>query len=414
MTRPKVSEVFTPRSADVNPAMYVRRPEHERDLKRSVEGSLHTLICGESGSGKSWLYRHVATSENWCVFYANAGNAARSKSVTEAIALALFPDGSQENIELTQKVSAKAEALVISGSTEAQRKYEIRNGELLLRAFKSARAHARTRTAVLVIDNLEAIFGKSDLMEELGNIILLLDDPDYAKHKVKILVVGIPTEVVEYFHQIENLEAVSNRLQEIPAVRSLVSIQITELVRRGFIEQLKVELSPFDLKEITSHLEDVTLGIAQRVHEYCESLGHRIEDNGWKFNPKLFSTADGKYLLGCLRKSYAVVEAWMNERRTTAGRRNQVLFALSKMQQQTFDAQLVEQMVRTEFPISTAATTLAVGQILAELAGGEHPLLRRNSKGASYRFADPRLLMCLRIVLIKNEQQRVVMRPFRR
>jgi hypothetical protein len=54
--KPKINQVFTPRKAIVNPAMYIPRPQLEKELKRAIEGSLHSILTGESGSGKSWLH----------------------------------------------------------------------------------------------------------------------------------------------------------------------------------------------------------------------------------------------------------------------------------------------------------------------------------------------------------------------
>jgi type IV secretory pathway VirB4 component len=50
------NEVFTPRKSDVNSEMYVARPIHEKSLSRALKRDSHTLIFGESGNGKSWLY----------------------------------------------------------------------------------------------------------------------------------------------------------------------------------------------------------------------------------------------------------------------------------------------------------------------------------------------------------------------
>ena len=46
------NEVFTPRNPQVNESMYVERPDLEKALRSGVNGSLHVLIHGESGSGK--------------------------------------------------------------------------------------------------------------------------------------------------------------------------------------------------------------------------------------------------------------------------------------------------------------------------------------------------------------------------
>ena len=63
--RPPITDAFTPRGAEVNPEMYVHWPIHEKSLKRSVLGSVHTIVLGESGSGKSWLFKKVAADEGW-------------------------------------------------------------------------------------------------------------------------------------------------------------------------------------------------------------------------------------------------------------------------------------------------------------------------------------------------------------
>jgi len=42
-------------------------------------------------------------------------------------------------------------------------------------------------------------------MDELADIIILLDDTRFAKLKVKILIVGTPTGVLDYFSKTKNL-----------------------------------------------------------------------------------------------------------------------------------------------------------------------------------------------------------------
>lgn len=57
-------EVFTPRSAEVNPAMYVDRPEYQQELRRAIRSGYSVIIYGESGCGKSWLYKKVFEDES--------------------------------------------------------------------------------------------------------------------------------------------------------------------------------------------------------------------------------------------------------------------------------------------------------------------------------------------------------------
>jgi ABC-type lipoprotein export system ATPase subunit len=61
--RPEIDEVFKPRNHEVNDRIYVHRPDLEKSLELGLSGSLHTVIYGESGSGKSWLYKKYSNRE---------------------------------------------------------------------------------------------------------------------------------------------------------------------------------------------------------------------------------------------------------------------------------------------------------------------------------------------------------------
>lgn len=407
-TRPKITDVFTPRRADVNPKMYVTRPSHEKSLKRSVEGSLHTIISGESGNGKSWLYKKVALDQNWHVFPGNFSNAARLGSLTVEIHNAIVPRGSKELIAHEEKINAELSALLAKGGADAKRTYSIKTNELLEKSFELGRKEAGNRTAVLVLDNLEAIFSRKELMAELGNILLLLDDERYAKHKLKILIVGIPANIVEYYQSIENLEPVGNRVEELFHIQSLTEDQVKSFLIKGFQEQLKVKLSDTLLIKWSKHIHSATLGIAQRLHEYCERLAYIIEDNEWEIPSDALDNADWEFSASSLYKAYSVIDKCMNERETRTGRRNQVLYALGCINQTSFDYSLVEKVVRQNFPNSTKGVTLGVSQILSDLSKNEMHLLRKTAKGNAYRFSDPKYLMCIRLMLVVNKEKETV------
>ena len=406
--RPKISEVFTPRRAEVNPAIYIHRTRHEKSLRRSVEGSLHTIISGESGSGKSWLFKKVAADENWAIFTGNFANAARINSISTEIFNALVPAGTREWVEITESLEAKLKAFVAEGGGKSDRKYAVKTTEVIEAAFSAGREQAGKRTAVLVLDNLEAVFRTPHLMDELGNIILLLDDARYAQHAIKLVLVGVPANIIDYYQQIANLEPVGNRIEEIPHVRSLSEAQVSELVRKGFNDLLLAKIPRATLESWNTHIHTATLGVAQRVHEYCEKLAYVLEDNNWVIPNNALNPADLAFMRSSIYQAYAVIDKCMNERETRAGRRNQVLFSLGKLTSPEFDAGDVEKRVRREFPISTSGVTLGVSQILSELSSQERPLLSRTPKGNTYRFSDPKYLMCLRLMLQKSSRDETV------
>ena len=152
-------------------------------------------------------------------------------------------------------------------------------------------------------------------MKELGNLILLLDDEHYSEYKVKILIVGVPGEIRDYFRKIPHEQTVANRLQEIPEVSRLDNAQVNTLVTRGFIEQLKADVDPKDVFKLVSHIAWVTDGIPQRIHEYCEQLAYIAEKSDFKLSPSMLDNADWEWLHLGLANAFITVKTWVDQLR---------------------------------------------------------------------------------------------------
>lgn len=313
MKRPKIQEVFTPRNSEINEKVYVKRASLEKAIKRTLEGSLHGLIYGESGSGKSWLYKKIVQDTNVHCVIANCANASRLGSLTQEIVQAIIPVGSAKLESYSEKKEAEVNVAIAKGSLNHTNNYRIEDGETLARAFEKMREQANNKLSLLVLDNLEAIFSDDSLMSELGNIITLLDDNRYAKYKIKMLIVGVPSGVKEYFSKIKNLPTIANRIQEIPEIAPLSKEQVNELSKKGFIESLKIQVDPTIFAEFQNHIYNVTLGIAQRVQEYCEQLAYKIEDNNWVATLRQLDEADDAWLGLGFQSSWIAIESMMNK-----------------------------------------------------------------------------------------------------
>lgn len=403
LKRPEVSEVFTPRAQTPNLKTYIARPDLERRLSRSIKGSLHTLIHGESGSGKTWLYKKVLRDLNTHVVVANCAQASLGNSILDEIDRAIFPNGKTTLTGYTEKKTAEVNAAVAKGSLDHNNTFQITEGDPLQAAYAQLRKDAGHKAAILVFDNLEAIFSDPKLMRELANIILLLDDSRYAKYEIKFLLVGVPRDIATYFSKLENLSSVGNRIEELPEVDCLSATQVSELAHKGLVKELKIKLEEKTEQEFSKHIFDVTLGIPQRVQEYCEKLAYAIEDSNWNATAENLEKADKEWLESGLKQAYQTVEGLMNEKETKAGRRNQTLYTLTRITKSSFSTGEVEELLRLEFPNSTKDVKLAVGQILSELATKENTVIKRTAKGNGFQFTDPRYLMCMRLMLKKDE-----------
>lgn len=404
--RHSVNEVFTPRRNDVNREIYVDRNELEKELGRSLTGSLHTVVFGESGSGKSWLYKKVLADMHAQIATANCANALRFKSLTAEISQVVTQEDPKRLAEMAEEMNAGVKAVFAEGGLKSTRKYEFAEGDPLLDCFRILRQKAGHNIAVLVIDNLEMIFSSSDLMQELAAIITLLDDTRYAEYNVKLLIVGVPSGVKDYLAKSHT--SVGNRISEVSEVSSLSEDEVATLVEKGFVTLLKANIDQAILKTWQNHVYQVTMGFAQPVQEYCEQLGYILEDANWTASIDQLETADTAWLKKGLSQASGVIVPLMNERETKVGRRNQVLYTLGRINKRVFHANEIESILREEFPTSTVDVTLAVGQILSELTGGENPIIKRSAKGPSYEFRDARYAMALRVLLNKDALKEIV------
>ena len=396
-----IPEVFTPRSSEVNLKTYVPRLDLERALLRSIQGSMHSLLFGESGNGKSWMYKKVL-EQNY-IFYrvANCANASRLKSITGEIVGALIQTGTPQRTGYSENKEAAIKAIIAEGKLVHQDQYKLQLDEPLEQAFSEFRKKIGDGRAVIVLDNLESIFGNEDRMSELADIIILLDDQRYARYNLKFLVVGVPNGVLEYFAKTKNLDSVANRLEELPKVDGLTPAMVTTLVRTGFNTLLRLNLEVAAIDQIAHHVHHVTMGVAQRVQEYCEKLAYQIEDNRNIYAEELLRKADSDWLRLGMRQGYTVVESHLNSKKTTIARRNQVIYCIGKFKKHQIDSGAVTDILREEFPETVSQTNMGIGSILADLATGESPLLKKNPKTNEFRVVDPRYIMCIRVMLWK-------------
>lgn len=406
-TQLKPEQVFTPRSAEVNSEMYVPRPTLEKALKLALRGNLHIIIHGESGTGKSWLYKNTFRDAGVQFLVANLANASRLGSIAAELKNLIDREGNAVKTGYEEEKSAEVSALVAKGELSHTGQYDIGQMEPFEAALRFLRNKAGGHAAVLVFDNLEAAFTEP-LLKELADLVILCDDERYSKYAIKILIVGVPSGIKEYFYKTPHHSTVANRLTELPEVARMEGGECDALVKRGLVEKLQYKVP--EIEKIVRHVSWITDRIPQMVHEYCLELAFLGEETR-SVSLEQVSTADAAWLSKSQYFAYSVIESHMNERDTKAGRRNQTLFALSLCDGEEFRAPEIEGFVRTEFPTSTDETALNIIQMMSQLSSGERPIIRRSPKGDAFAFADPRYRMVLRTMLTKTEGEKVERLP---
>lgn len=408
--RHKVSEVFTPRRTEVNRELYIDRPDLEAALRRAFDGTKHVVVHGESGSGKSWLFKKVLSDLNAHYVIASAANALRYGSLTLAISRAVNPPQQRQLVGMEESKEAEIKVPVAGAAMGSTRQYVVDPGDPLAAAFAQLRNDAGNKLAVLVLDNLEFIVSNDELMQELASIITVLDDEAFREFNVKILMVGVPSVIRDYFHKTPARQSVTNRLTEVPEVSSLTSDQVEALVEKGFLDLLKVKIADQDLRRWKYHINEVTLGYAQAVQEYCEKLAYIVEEAGYQGDSEQLQRADAEWLTDGINSAQVSVAERMNERETRVGRRNQVLYVLGRLPLRRFGVAEIEAIVRDEFRESSEGKTLAIGQILTELATEPNAIIKQAAGGGGYEFRDARTAMALRVMLRRADDRDKVLR----
>ncbi|WP_281557372.1 AAA family ATPase [Thalassomonas sp. RHCl1] len=405
--RKSINDVFTPRSSDVNKNMYIVRESLEKELIRSIRGSMHSFLFGESGNGKSWLYKRVFSEHEIDYVVANCASASIKKSIVDEIYSVCVKNGSVQKSSYSETKKAGIKAV---GTAELahQGNYEIKQEDKLIESFKSLSSNTNSKPVVIVFDNVETIFKNEDLMSELCDIIILLDDSRYSQYNVKFLIVGVPNQVLEYFSSAKNPASVGNRIEEISRVAGLFPGQVQTFSEKGFQDLLRVNIGDTQLKRLAQHIFDITLGVPQRLHEYCEGLSYLIEDNRWEYKPSMLDLADQNWLKKGLRENYSVLEKHLNADETVSGRRNQVIYALGKISNHQVNTTIVGEQIAKEFPNNAPESNSGIGQVLSHLAKGEKPVLKKVAHSKSYTLTDPRYLMCIRIMLHKDDETEIV------
>lgn len=411
MSRPKPEQVFTPRSAAVNPAMYVPRQYLEDALVSALRGKLHIVIHGESGTGKSWLFKKVLADEKAAYVVANLANASRLGSIANELQNLVDRGGNAVKTGYEEEKSASAKAVVAEGKLSHKGQFAVGQMEPFEACLNMLRSKAGRQPAALVLDNLEAAF-TDPLLKELADLLILCDDERYAEYNIHVVIVGVPAGIKEYYYKTPHHHTVANRLYELPEVSRLTEEEARRLLHTGLVEQLGHTLTNED--QVINRVMYVTDCVPQMLHEYGLELALLAEANDRTISPEIVAQADSAWMFKALQHAYAVIESHMNERETRAGRRNQTLYALGTVDGEHFRPPDVETIIRNAFPTSTRDTTLNVPQMVAQLASGERPVVKRSPKGDAYSFVDPRYRMVLRAMLVLTEDERVAKRPMSR
>lgn len=360
---------------------------------------------GESGCGKSWLYKKVLSDLDMKWELVDLALVANKHSISKEIESILSRRGPVTKTGFTEKVTAEGNLAVVKGSVDHTDNFVITDLDPLERLLKGMAQSSHKKRSCLVFDNLETIFQDESLMNELGNMIVLLDNPNYAQYNVTFLIVGVPDGLIKYFSSVNNLSTIANRLSEMTEIAKLSSAQVRDFVYKGFRTQLQVDFPDEPLFETYARrINWATGGIPQRLHEYCAELSYLVEDNAWQVEESFLDKTDEIWLASYLTSKYVAIDKLMNSRRTQVQRRNQVLYSLGTLDQRTFTVTDVEEALKVHFP--NDANVAQLSNVVSQTLKFLNPIVTK-TLGNSWTFTDPLYHSCIRVMLRKTPEGKV-------
>lgn len=391
-------KVFTPRAADVNPRLYIPRPELEEELVDGLKESQHLVIFGESGNGKSWLYKSVFSKQKVYFEVVNLVQASRLGGLNEAFKDKLSSKGLLEQSEYEVASSGGFKPAGIGADISGKWKYVLSKKEPFERLLASIREEAGGKRAALVFDNFEQIVGYDDICKQVSNCIVLLDDQVYSQYNVKIVIVGTPSGIDEHLSKSGNVQTISTRLKEIPEVERMTRGEAKSLMKLGLEDILKLKIvGNSDI------FYDRMLNITDRIALELQELGLRIAKEALKkdkkIDQKVMARAVSKWANNSIKANCAMVMTRMNSRDTKAARRNQCIYACGAIEADSFTYKDIEAKIRELFPETTKGVSLNVSGELSKLARDENPLLKRLPTDDAYRLSSPKVRMAIRTLL---------------
>jgi hypothetical protein len=360
-------------------------------------------LFGDSGSGKTWLYKH-AFSKKGIEFLTVDLAKAKTDGLDYALASAL-PQPRWKTIKRSADVRGSWAILdfgLKGGVKSEQEPVEVSPFDAILEYVSTTQ-----NTSFLVFDNLEQVSGDRKILEEILSLVIQLDNSESGGSVLRFLFVGVVSDMTEIVAAHDFSGTIGNRLYELPEVDRFSEVEAEALLRRGFEDKLKVTNdSELDYYREISYLTDRN---AQQLHALSFEIACACRSSGYHLTQDWFSKGVERWERSSLNLHAAQVASRMNKRDTRIQRRNQVLFAMALSDKSEFKVSDIDNDVRRLFPDdSMDKRQLGIDSIVKQLSSGYGNILRPIADGQAYRFSHPKMRPAIRMKLshLKSESSR--------
>lgn len=355
-----IEDVFLPRGDFNTRNIYISRRRYEEELKNCLQVRTNIFVSGESGTGKTWLYEIFFNKEAINFVTINLAEVSMYDSLFYLL---------EKNI--LENISGK------------------RKDEILESCYEKITKN-NSKPSYIVFDNLEHL-ADDILKRELISLLHNLDNSSYSKYNVRIMLVGIPNSLKDFFANMNILfEPIANRIREVPKLNGFEKSELLNFLEKTLIGKLLLNLTKTNLEEISTYIASVTDLIPLRVQQYLLYLSKEIFDNNKVFSKELFSKASKKWIQSHYSELEIIFDEYFLPLTGKIQKRIQLIFLLGKISKDSlFTNKQLSDMYSKHFP-NSVKSSINISQILAALMKGNQPLIIKMSKD-KYRLRDSRM-----------------------
>ncbi|WP_273502030.1 AAA family ATPase [Paracoccus sphaerophysae] len=384
--------------------MYVDRVEHQRELRRAIRSGYNVIIYGDSGCGKSWLYKKVFSDEN--IFYVTLDlNNCKSDDDIDLLALEII-EASSDWVEVERSHAGEAGIMPSGVGLKGNKstKFRRKNQSALEQLCSYAAAKSRGRRPFIVFENLEHCLDNESVVATLRSLVLSIDDEMSARSTVQLCFVGVPADIKAILADNNRYQTIANRIAEIPELERMSKQESRQVIYNGFIKELQMSSAGFEF--CVSQIQFLSDRIPQYIHDICLQIAFVAEDeNRNEINPGLVVDGATRWVETNARQSRDSVERVLKYQHRSGDLRAIALYSLANLDHVSFTAAEVEEKIRNDFPIFAASRKrLSAARMLNEFCDGNSRILKFDADARRYRIVTPKLRSVVRHYLQKDAE----------
>ncbi len=394
--------VFTPGSAFVNEDMYIKRTVLEDQVKKCLNGHKHFIIHGESGNGKTWLWKRVFDRNKITHISLNLARAVALGSVRSALEEKLRRDNPEQTSEIRYEGGAQLKPGGIGVDAKKSKTVKVVADDPFIHILAKIKG-IPSKHSIVVFENFDQIASDEQMVKELASYLMLLDDDDYAKYYARICIVGVPSNLKEFFSVLPFAETVSRRRQEVEEVARMSQSEARDLLRRGFSALRLVFSSPTVEEQVYERLLWVSDRNAEQLQQLGLDLSLAARENSSVVDFQVLNDVVSDWVMSLRDFACTRVESLMSHADTRYGRGNQMLYCIGAIESHEFSISDLKRVLHEKFNSHSDWIARDFTEVFERFTGGFNPILGEGAQPAMFRLKKDVYRMAIRSLLRIDE-----------